>query len=744
MFESPGRLIVARPWLTLFVVLGLSAFPVSGWMGARWATKAKSEWLSAEDTARVREVMRNFQNGSTIVPAQLVLEIESGNFFERERIEALQQFAVKMEARFGVDSVLWLGSVPRLGWNGFEPVLPSPAASTTAYEQAVQVLRTHPLVRGHLISEDGRTMLLRLTLWNGHELKEARQTCVDALAGTGIHVRLTGMVPVMRSQREALKQGHLRILGISMALVTLLAFIMFRGVSAIVVSCSGPIVGVGWAMGWLKLLALDQNPLGKFILPVMLLLIGFTDSVHYVVQIRQLRRRGVSPRDAAATAVSLAGRACCLTSLTTAIGFASLMFSDSQVVREFGMSSAFAVVIAFVAVTLAVPLASCSWLGRGLSHGEETDLVSRNVGVLGWFVRGVAARARLVAALSILVVLGLGVVASRLQPDDLWVHRMPRNTEAWQAFRHCEQTFGGMRPLHVSVAWPEEISRQSQWEILADVEDAISKEPLLGTPMSIRHWLSILPGEPNAEQLTIADELADPTSSPVPVLASFWNAEQRRARVIVPMQDLGSVSYGPVVDRLEQRFATWSQRYPGLKFTIAGDALIESQTVQKIIHDLLWSLAGASVVIFLVIAIAFRSLRIGLISLLPNVFPLLATAAARALFDSSLDIASACSFAICMGIAVDDTIHFLSHYQHSRQQGMDSVAALDETARVVGVALLMTTVVLVAGFSVVLTSELPTHVYFAGMAGCTIAMAFPGDLIILPAWLALFPGRDCK
>jgi predicted RND superfamily exporter protein len=130
------------------------------------------------------------------------------------------------------------------------------------------------------------------------------------------------------------------------------------------------------------------------------------------------------------------------------------------------------------------------------------------------------------------------------------------------------------------------------------------------------------------------------------------------------------------------------------------------------------------------------------LSVVPNLLPLAATGAIRAAYDPSLDIASACSFAICLGIAVDDTIHFLTRFRHEREAGRDVSSAVHQTFVTVGGALIMTTVVLVAGFGSVMLSELPTHFLFAAMACSTIATALLGDLLILPALLACFPGKS--
>ena len=163
--------------------------------------------------------------------------------------------------------------------------------------------------------------------------------------------------------------------------------------------------------------------------------------------------------------------------------------------------------------------------------------------------------------------------------------------------------------------------------------------------------------------------------------------------------------------------------------------------MRRIIRDLTQSLILASIVIFAVMTCAFRSLTIGLIAAISNLFPLVATAAIRVWIDGSLDIASACAFTVSLGIAVDDTIHFVTRFQHERRRGADVAQAIHTSVRTVGSALVMTTVVMLAGMSTVLVCQLPSYRWFAAMSCSTIAAALLADLIMLPALMAFLPIR---
>ena len=155
----------------------------------------------------------------------------------------------------------------------------------------------------------------------------------------------------------------------------------------------------------------------------------------------------------------------------------------------------------------------------------------------------------------------------------------------------------------------------------------------------------------------------------------------------------------------------------------------------RIVVDLAKSLGSASVIIFVVLACVYRSMRIGLISIIPNVFPLVFTAAYLALAGYNLEIVMVCAFTICLGIAVDDTIHFLTRYLEEKKTCKDDRTAIRNAFTGVCTALIMTTSVLVAGFATVTLSESRDHHIFALMGALTISAALIGDLLFLPALL---------
>jgi predicted RND superfamily exporter protein len=220
--------------------------------------------------------------------------------------------------------------------------------------------------------------------------------------------------------------------------------------------------------------------------------------------------------------------------------------------------------------------------------------------------------------------------------------------------------------------------------------------------------------------------------------ASYLDTKARVAEVTVRIQDLGIAHYEPVFRRVEQRLSELQAKYPGFVLTLTGDPVTRGRNLYRIVTDLASSLGTAAITIFIVMTLAYRSLRIGLITLIPNLFPLAVTACMMVLFGHPLEIASVCAFTVCLGIAVDDTIHFLTQYRSELDRHGNVETALRDAFQGVGSAMIITTFILITGFGTVLTSDLPGQRYFAAMAVSTIAAALVGDLVFLPALLATF------
>lgn len=731
-----AHICVSRPLLGWMLVFVLGIPPTLGFLGLRIADPLPSGWVPQEVLEQFRRSERDFSSNF-----RLVLVLQCDDFFQQERILAVQSTVSVLREMDEVRQLTWMGDIPEVNLRGQQRlVLPESrdALNPEVLSQSKQALLAHPLVVDQLLSADAQTVLVLIDTGEESHVEKIRDIAAESLEAHGIRVRVTGTLALYAVHNRALAEDHIRIQLIAYGLVGALLILIFKRPMAIIVAGSGPVVGVFWTLGWLRLIGQSENELAKIILPVMVMMIGFTDGVHLVTRLRQLRVSGSSVQDSVRSAILQTGPACLLTSLTTAIGFGSLMLSNSEMIAGFGRVAAIGVVVTFLAVILVSPLLAVSWVGRRMhvAAGKDTipRLMNRLVGIIGFSSR----HARVVTVAGVVITVGCLIVSSRLIPDDRVSDRVPQDSEELQAMRHCDSQVGGVRGLSLIVHWGQGILRSEVWDVLRECEELIEHQPELGTPLSVRTALTVFTVSDPQERSVLASRLPDHLEG------RFYRPDLRRALVATRMQDLGIARFNPMFEQMQSELRRIESNHDGFSIEFVSDVIVEGRVVSQMINELLQSLMMAALIIFATLAVAFRSLRIGLISIIPNIMPLAASGAICMILGDSIGIAGACSFAICLGIAVDDTIHYLTHFQQERRRGHSALIANQRTFVSVGSALMLTTVVMTAGLATVMTSRLPPHVNFAAMACTTLVMALPADLLFLPALLTMFPGRKAN
>jgi hypothetical protein len=310
--------------------------------------------------------------------------------------------------------------------------------------------------------------------------------------------------------------------------------------------------------------------------------------------------------------------------------------------------------------------------------------------------------------------------------------------------QHIDRTFGGLESASVEITWSDAIVSDTPEVLIAvsKVDELLREEELIGHPLSIRSLLAALPGEGDpAERMSMLALL------PPPLKRAYYTPEEHRATVNFRVQDLGIARYGPVFERVEAGLTQIAADHPQFTFHLSGNAAWRWRNLYQIVVDLASSLGSAAVIIFFVLAVVYRSLRIGLISIVPNLFPLAVTGTFLVLAGQALEIVSVCAFTVCLGIAVDDTIHFLTRFQEERPHSTSDYDAIRRAFTGAGTGMIMTTTVLIVGFLTVVFSDMREQRIFAMMGALTLAAALFGDLVLLPALLLRFapprnPGND--
>ena len=668
------------------------------------------------------------------------LIVESDNLFSNESIADLRKLTDDIAQLEGVESVFSIVERQMLSIHRRVALVPEKkdGLSPDELQRTRDEVLAHPLTRELLIDAKGNTTLVQVRLKSdtqtvtelGPPVKAVREVAARYSSDSSLNVKVTG-VPAIRVDAFRFVREESQRFTILCALAAFgMAVVILRRWQMVIAVCVAALIGAFWTVGTLGLVGEDIHAL-TVVLPMLVMIVAFTDSVHLVVDVRHSRARGLSPAKASRDALRHLTAACALTSFTTAVGFASLAVTKAELVRRFGLACAMGAVMTFIAVIAIVPLVCSTRLGEGMlpaKTGRGLERVSARIG--DWLIDKVLRFRWAISIFGVVAAIGMTFAAFQLEPDHEIEEGLPRNAESIVALHQVDDDFGGILPSFVVVDWPENVQPRSPEfrAALSDVHSVCIDSPAVNAPFSVLNFMEAYP-------------IPDPETLPATVQKNLLQPKIRRAVVICRSVQRGAADQSRVFPELASQLAALEEKHPGFRFRLTGSTVVVSRNLGQMIVDLASSLGLASVVIFLTLTIVFRSVRIGLICLIPNALPLLFTAAILVWTGEPLRFAGVIVFCVCLGIAVDDTIHVINRFQRELRETGDVDEALRRSLQAVGSALLITTCVLVVGFSLTLTSEIPSNRLFGALSCIAIASALLGDLVVLPAMLACFVKR---
>jgi len=658
----------------------------------------------------------------------------SGDIFDAEPLMALESLAGRLRGLEGVEQVRSIFDVRRQGAAGaILPVIPRRAEPLDAEARAEAKARAarHPLVAGHLLSADAASSLLLVQLAADAERPPRSSEVVarieaaladSATAGGPLGIELTGLPALREQAMQALRRDMLMFNSIGLSLAVVLSAVVARSLRSTVVACVPPFVGAVWALGALGLLGAPVTVLTS-VVPSLALVVGTCDSIHFIEDMRRSVRRGLDPLAASSGAVHRIGAACGLTSIVTAIGFASLAVARIEAVRSFGIAAAVGALASFLAVTLLTPLIAATPFCSGLRLGRSSRLAGRTANLLAAFsVR----HARPLVAVACGLTLLLALAGSGIEADNRIVDSLPTGAAASQALARVDADFGGAMGIDIVVGWPPDVDwrEPAVLDAVRRAEAALAGEAAISRPISFATVAGELP--PRARRRIDAASVGD-----------LISPADRVALVRARVADVGSRRLEGIYDRIDASLAALERDLPGWRFRLAGMSVVSARNIRQLVRDLGSSLVVEVLVIGCILAVAFRSPLAGLVSLIPNVFPLAVIATLLAATGRSLDPATVIVFNVCLGLAVDDTVHVLSALARNRREGLSIATAVRRAVAETGNAVMIGGVVLMVGFAAVTASSVPSLAGFGMLACAAVAAATLAELVFLPALLVV-------
>jgi len=543
-------------------------------------------------------------------------------------------------------------------------------------------------------------------------------------AGPDLSIEVTGP-PIWTSEMvSAAVHDQIKFTAWGFGLGVLVAFAVLRSFTGALIVAAMPALAVMWTMGAV-LWVFGSFSFLTIIVTTLVLVISFAEAMFFVFNWLAYWRDGMAPNRAVDATVKLVGPASALTMLTTLVSFASLGLTSGRGIHEFSIAGALGSLLLFVCLMTFLPLLLKTAARLGFRPPKRSSLVLTAPLPFAWLV---ASRfGRPLSIVAIIVTLLLLIPYGLIRPHFSFEDFVPRDSAALLAAENIDAGVGGVAPLYIRVPLAENDPNIGP----ADFDTISRVHAILETHIGENKVISAASMSAYLDAGMNREEVFDAVG---PFMKRrFVTEDGSQALVtgfmptIVDSDDLRTL-VSEVTAELEAAGISGAE--------IGGFRILTTFATDQIVSGLQLDLTMSVLVNLALIGFAFQSFRVALASAIPNLFPVLGTEAWLYFTGAGLQLTTVMALTIAFGIAVDDTVHFLSHYLHARrEEGRSHMEAVEHTLGRIGGAIVATTIILCAGIVIVMTSDQPQVALFGALFVSTLGFAVIGDLFILPALL---------
>lgn len=628
-----------------------------------------------------------------------------------------------------------------------------PFDSLNVLEIAQQRVAEDSILFGNFFTNDkqyiGGVVMVDPTILDLPQRDSVSYALRKKLEKSGLEYVVSG-VPYIRTQYVELIRGEIAFfLGLSVLLAIIMMFWLFRTWWGVFLPQIGVGLGMVWTFGFMAATGQPLDLVGE-LLPTVLFVVGIGDIVHLITKYQQDLQKGYDSRKAMDITVREIGAAIFLTSLTTAIGFASLFTSPLPPIRSFGLYAAAGVMFAYLVSILLIPMILLKINPEGIRKGKGAGNNPIWDRFLRWAHEWIKAKSTLIGGIVLILICASIWGATRISYDNYLLDDISESDPVRKNLRFFEQYFYGARPFELAVT-AKNGKDVSDLDILQDIEkiqDFLHTQARISPFMSLPNYLKganklYRGGNDRFFKLPNSDDKVEEligfgfSSGAGEYLNTIMSPNRKMARVSGRMADLGSEKFEKIRLGMEE-FVQRECNSSNFDLHLTGTAVINEANVVYLREGLFSSLALAIALIALLMGILFRDWKMALIGMIPNILPLLFTAGMMGVMGITLRSSTSIVFLVAFGIAVDDTIHFLSRYRLEINEGKDVETSLKNTLLGTGKAMIMTTLILLSGFAFLMTSSFGGTYVVGLFTALTLVMALLADLFFLPVLIRFF------
>lgn len=727
--------------------------------------------LPEEDSVMI--AYNNFQEKFGESGNVLVIGFQTEDLFDLKAFNALVDLSDSIKKIDGVENILSVANSFQLDRNDslkrfdLKPIITEKAKSQEELNIIKEKFFSLPFYQHKLYNPETNAYLMAIDIEK--ELLDSKgrdkvilsiqKTAEEYLSPHYGQVHISGL-PFIRTNNTTKIAEELKFFTLLAILVT--AFILYLFFRSLKITFFAMLVvgtAVIWSLGTVALFNYEISILLGLI-PPLIIVIGIPNCVFLINKYHsELREHGNQARALVVT-IEKIGSATMLTNMTTSLGFATFIFTNSDLLIEFGVIASINIISVFVLSLLLIPIIF-SYLEvpkvKSTKHLDNKFIQ----GLLDKFVFLVENRRAWVFSVAALVIVLSVVGITKMHTTGNVSDDLPRNGSVYKDLKFFEDNFNGVMPLEVLVDVKKDGGATQLPNLLKinKLQDLMESYPALSRPMSIVDVVKFgkqtyYGGNPskydlpnNMEKGFLAPYLLakNDDESSKNILGSFIDDDKRIVRVSAQMKDIGTEEMEVLKADLKLRIDSIfdPEKY---EVTLTGNSITFLQGTSYLVDNLLLSLSLAIVVISIMMSLLFSSFRMVVVSLLPNFIPLLFTAALMGYANIAIKPSTILVFSIAFGISVDDTIHYLAKYRQELKATNWNIRQSVITAlRESGVSMIYTSIILFFGFGIFSLSNFGGTVALGVLVSVTLLVAMLSNLLVLPSLLLLFEdGLDKK
>lgn len=692
----------------------------------------------------------------------ILIGFKTDSLFTKDVLIDLQKITDQLQEIEYVDKVLSLWETQQITSNNntlrFNPYIEDSSLDQIDLERLKNEITTDPLLSGYIVNEKGNATSIVLLIEEESNNYESREEIInhinETLSGYSRKYDFhTSGIPYFRNQYVSMLNDEIVIyIVISSIIIMLLLWYMYRtfwGVAfPMVIVWTTLLLTVAIIQlsgGYLEIMSTTIAPI--------LLCVGIADAVHMISKYDDSRESGLEKQKSIIEMLKTLGSATFLTSITTAIGFASLISSSVVPMKRFGVYTAVGVLVAYM-ITIAFLPAALKLVKKKRVVDEKSSAfypaVHRWLQQLSVFNRR-NYRNVILTFLLITLIFGFGI--KNLQVNGRVFDDISQDTELMRDSRFFANNLSPQFPLEfiINTGSPDSAITAEMMRKIKQLEEIIQSYPeihrvaglhtLVGEIHQVMNVDSVVNYLPDSDN-TIAQYVLLLEINDSETLSKYVNFDFSKLRVTAFTEDAGSKKINQIREEISSEIETL---FPGKEVIVTGTTILNADLTDKIVYSLAWSILLALTAITAIMVLMFRDLRLIIIALVPNVLPLLIIGGLMGYLNIDIKPSTAVIFTIALGIAVDDSIHYLARFrvEHKRTKAM--LPSLATTTIRTGRAIIITSLILVAGFGTLITSAFTSTTLMGALVCTTILAALFADLFLLPSlFYWLYPKLNLK